>query len=361
MLNTFDHRMMLRALELARLGLNTTSPNPRVGCVIVDAKQNVVGEGFHRKAGEGHAEVEALRDAGASAKGCTAYVSLEPCCHQGKTGPCTDALIQAGIKRVVYGMEDPNPSVAGQGLQKLRDHGLEVEGPVEEDAAYALNSGFIKRMREGVPYVRSKTAMSIDGRTAMASGESKWVTGPAARKDVQRLRAMSCAIVTGVESVRIDDPALTVRLGDDDRQPLRVIVDTTARVSRDASIFQQKGQTVVACSDQAVIAEDDTRTFWKLPEKEGQVDLSALLRKLAEHGCNEVLVETGATLAGSFISAGLVDELVVYMSAKLMGSDARPAFSLPIDKMSSLLPLTIRDIRAVGDDWRITAVPDPDA
>lgn len=351
---------MLQALQLARLGLNTTTPNPRVGCIIADAEGNILGRGYHEKAGEAHAEVNALADAGAKARGATAYVTLEPCCHQGRTGPCTQALIKAGIARVVYAMQDPNPQVAGQGLAELESSGIQIHGPIEEEAALALNAGFVKRMRTGLPFVRVKTAMSLDGRTAMASGESKWVTGPAARADVQRLRARSCAIVTGVESVILDDPSLTVRIKADDRQPLRVIVDTRGRCPDTAEILRQPGETVIACGESLPLP-DDGRTYWQMPEKNGRVDLLALLRKLADRQCNEVLVETGATLAGAFVASGLVDELVVYVAGKLMGSSARPAFTLPIDKMSSLLPLSIRDVRAVGEDWRFTAIPDPDA
>ncbi|VUD59360.1 Riboflavin biosynthesis protein RibD [Thalassocella blandensis] len=360
MMTNQDHNLMLRALHLAGLGLNTTTPNPRVGCVIADQHGHIVGEGYHQKAGEGHAEVNALADAGEKARGATAYVTLEPCCHHGKTGPCTQALISAGIQRVVYAMQDPNPQVAGEGVRALEQAGVAVAGPLEEEAALRLNAGFVKRMRVGLPFVRVKTAMSLDGRTAMASGESKWVTGPAARADVQRLRARSCAIVTGVESVILDDPSLTVRIREGDRQPLRVIVDTRGRCPDTAEILRQPGKTVIACGEHLQVP-DDGRTYWSLPEKQGRVDLYALLRKLAQEQCNEVLVETGATLAGAFVASGLVDELVVYVAGKLMGSSARPAFTLPIDKMSSLLPLSIRDVRAVGEDWRFTAVPDPDA
>ena len=360
MITARDHNLMLRALQLARRGMNTTTPNPRVGCVIACEHGDIVGEGYHRIAGEGHAEINALADAGEKAEGATAYVTLEPCCHQGKTGPCTQALIQAGIKRVVYAMQDPNPQVAGQGLAELEAAGIVVHGPVEEEAALELNVGFVKRMRQGLPFVRVKTAMSLDGRTAMASGESKWVTGPAARADVQRLRARSCAIVTGVESVILDDPSLTVRLNEGDRQPVRIIVDTRGRCPDDAEILRQPGKTIIACSENLELPSDG-RTYWPLPEKNARIDLLALLRKLADENCNEVLVETGATLAGAFVASGLIDELVVYVAGKLMGSSARPAFTLPIDKMSSLLPLSIRDVRAVGDDWRFVAIPDPDA
>lgn len=355
-----DQRIMTRALELARLGTNTTTPNPRVGCVLVSAEGEVVGEGYHVRAGEGHAEVNAIAAAGSKAAGATAYVTLEPCSHTGKTGPCSQALIDAGVARVVYGMEDPNHRVAGRGIEQLQDAGILVDGPVLEDDAYKLNPGFVKRMRQGLPFVRIKMAMSLDGRTAMADGTSKWITSPKSRDDVQHLRARSCAIVTGVDSVLLDDPALTVRIGDSTRQPLRVVLDSNLRLPASAAIFKQPGKTVIAtCQPDAADKYPGTEV-WVLPEKNGRVSLQALVRKLAEQECNEVLVETGATLAGAFVASGLVDELVIYMAAKLMGSSARPLFDLPINKMTAQLPLSITDIRAVGDNWRITAIPDPE-
>lgn len=355
-----DIEYMARAIQLARKGLYTTTPNPRVGCVIVNDGQ-VFGEGYHQIAGQAHAEINALNSAGENARGGCAYVTLEPCSHTGKTGPCSDALIQAGINRVVFGMEDPNPLVAGRGLEKLSDAGIEVVGPVLEDEARALNLGFIKRMQRKLPYVRCKLAMSLDGRTAMASGESKWITGPAAREDVQRLRAQSCAIVTGVGTVIHDEPAMTVRLSGEDRQPLRVVVDSHNRSSEDAEILQQPGKTIIACSENAACPASSKKVFWPMSEKNGQVNLLRLLMKLAEEGCNEVLVEAGATLSGAFLSAGLVDEIIVYMAPKLLGSSARPLFELPINTMAGQLAVSIKDIRAVGCDWKITAVPDPDA
>lgn len=355
-MNAIDRELMQRAVSLARLGNNTTTPNPRVGCVIA-ADGQIIGEGYHRIAGQPHAEVNALASVADSEKirGATAYVTLEPCSHQGRTAPCADALINAGIGRLVYGMEDPNPQVAGSGLARLRDAGISVEGPLLEEDARALNPGFIKRMTEGLPYIRCKMAMSLDGRTAMASGESKWITGPTARQDVQKIRARSCAIVTGVDSVLLDDPLLTVRLPECERQPLRVIVDSQLRCPPTAEIFRQPGTTLVAtCSERLLPGVD----CWQVREKNGKVDVRALAAGLAEKGCNEVLLETGAKLAGAFVGAGLVDEFVVYIAAKLMGSAARPLFELPIRTMSGALDLSITDVRAVGPDWRITAVPD---
>lgn len=356
-----DRAHMQRALRLAERGLNSTTPNPRVGCVLVSAGGDVLAEGWHKVAGGGHAEANALAAVNTSCEGATAYITLEPCSHYGRTSPCADALINAGIARVVYGMEDPNPKVAGNGLKKLRDAGVEVQGALFEDQARALNPGFIKRMETGLPYVRIKSAMSVDGRTAMASGESKWITAPAAREDVQRLRARSCALITGLGSVVHDDPSLTVRLGENDRQPLRVIVDTQIRCPAEAQILGKRGRTVIACSALATQTESDNRELWRLPERAGRVDLDALLRRLADEGCNEVLVETGAELAGAFVEQALVDEFVIYIAPKFLGSEARPLFALPIDTMSGSLPLIIKDVRAVGYDWRITAIPDPDS
>ncbi|WP_045826409.1 bifunctional diaminohydroxyphosphoribosylaminopyrimidine deaminase/5-amino-6-(5-phosphoribosylamino)uracil reductase RibD [Teredinibacter turnerae] len=360
--STADTVFMQQALRLAEAGLNTTTPNPRVGCVLV--KDGVViGEGYHHRAGEPHAEVNALNSVSDRQQlaGATAYVTLEPCSHTGKTGPCADALLDAGIDRLVYAMEDPNPLVAGRGLNKLQRAGVVVDGPLLEEEALSLNLGFVKRMRTGLPLVRCKMAMSLDGRTAMSSGESKWITGPSARADVQKLRARSCAIITGVESVLLDDPLLTVRLPECERQPIRVIVDSQLRVDPNAEVFRQPGTTLVATCDAAKALNSELDT-WPLPEKMGHVDLRELLLGLAEHyQCNEVLLETGAKLAGAFVAAGLVDELIVYVAAKLMGSDARPLLELPILTMGASLELTIKDVRAVGPDWRITAIPDPES
>ncbi|WP_428820213.1 bifunctional diaminohydroxyphosphoribosylaminopyrimidine deaminase/5-amino-6-(5-phosphoribosylamino)uracil reductase RibD [Microbulbifer sp. MCCC 1A16149] len=367
--------LMARAIQLAERGMYTTMPNPRVGCVIADSAGNILGQGWHRRAGEGHAEVEALKDAGDKARGSIVYVTLEPCSHKGKTGPCADALIAAGVAKVVFGMQDPNPSVSGNGLQKLRDAGIEVEGPLLEESCRALNPGFIKRMTLGLPLVRSKSAMSIDGRTAMDSGESKWVTGPAARADVQNLRARSCAVITGVDTVRHDNPNMNVRpeemaLPDAEaaaaaeKQPLRVIVDSKLRTPAKAFILQGGAPTLVVTTD---AADDERRARLEktgaevlaLPaDKNGRVDLGELLKELARRECNEVLVESGATLSGEFMYQGHVDEIIVYLAPKILGSSARPLFELPIARMGSVLPITITDMRAVGHDWRITATTD---
>ncbi len=371
LLTSADYAFMAQALRLAELGLYTTMPNPRVGCVLVkDGK--VMGEGWHIRAGEGHAEVNALSAAGEHAKGATAYVTLEPCNHTGKTGPCTHALVTAGIVRVVYGMEDPNPLVAGRGLDYLRDAGIQVSGPLLEDDARALNLGFIKRMERKLPLVRCKLGMSLDGRTAMSSGESQWVTGKKARADVQRLRARSCAIITGVDTVLLDNASLTVRVDELElpnaqdaavKQPLRVVLDSSLRLTRNAKILAQ--ETAILLVHNGSIDNEDKLTGWPeyvellaLPANDGRINLTALLIELAKRQCNEVLVESGATLAASFLRRGLLDEVIIYMAPKLLGSNARPLFDLPLNTMSSALPLKIRDIRAVGTDWRITVTPD---
>lgn len=373
-MNLHPQSLMARAVQLAQRGLYTSMPNPRVGCVIVDAQNAIVGEGWHRRAGLPHAEIEALKAAGARARGATVYVTLEPCCHTGRTGPCVQALIDAGVARVVYGMQDPNPQVCGSGLQALRDAAIEVQGPVLEDACRALNPGFIKRMTLGLPLVRSKSAMSLDGRTAMASGESKWVSGPAARADVQRLRARSCAIITGVETVRHDNPNMNVRADETALemlaaeqaaavQPLRVIVDSRLRTPTEAFILQDPATTLIATTSAAPAARREVLQqlgveVLTLPAKDGRVDLGQLLAELSRRACNEVLVESGAVLSGEFLYRGHVDEVIIYMAPKLLGSSARPLFELPIARMGSMLPLTITDMRAVGHDWRITATTD---
>lgn len=369
--HTDDIRFMTRAIRLAGRGLYTTHPNPRVGCVLVKDGR-VAGEGWHRHAGGPHAERVALADAGDQARGATAYVSLEPCCHHGRTPPCTDGLIEAGVARVFAAMQDPNPLVAGNGLALLEQAGIAVECGLLEQQARALNPGFVKRMTEGLPYVRCKLAMSLDGRTAMASGESKWITSEDARRDVQRLRARSEAIVTGIGTLLADDPSLNVRMAVEDLagvqsqeeivQPARVVLDSRLRMPADARMLDLPGQTLVLCIDQqplhAARLEAAGARVYEVPEAAGLVDLDAAFRYLAEQEINEVLLETGPTLAGSALHAGLVDELVVYMAPHLMGDMARGLFSLPaLRHMHERIDLEIDDIRAVGRDWRITTRP----
>jgi len=355
-----DHQYMARALRLAARGLYTTDPNPRVGCVLV-RDGRVVGEGWHERAGEPHAEIHALARAGTAAAGATAYVTLEPCCHQGRTPPCTEALIEAGVGRVVFAMQDPNPRVAGAGAARLQAAGIEVESGVLAAEAARLNPGFAQRMRSGRPWVRCKLAMSLDGRTAMASGESRWITGAAARRDVHRLRARSSAILTGIGTVLADDPALTVRLDEAEvRQPLRVILDTRLRLPATARLLGLPGTTLVLAGADAADPGDRfgaaAVTTVRLPVTAGRLDLPAVLDYLGSREVNEVHVEAGATLSGALLQAGLVDELVVYMAPHLLGDAARGLFALPgLERMEERVALEIADIRAVGQDWRITA------
>jgi len=357
-----DSQYMARALRLAERGLYTATPNPRVGCVIVNDGTNV-GEGWHHRAGEDHAEVVALKAAGDKCQGATAYVTLEPCNHQGKTGPCTEALIEAGIVRVVFGHEDLNPEVSGAGIQRLREAGLEVEGPLMEREARALNPGFNKRMATGLPYVRIKMAVSLDGRTAMPDNNSFWITGPKARADVQRLRAQSCAVITGWKTVEQDQASLTVRpeeYGLDaklaERQPLRVLIDSHNQLDGNAKFFRAK--TPILIANLEMDARDGHIEHKCFPGKDGHVNLNALLVELAERGCNELLVEAGAGLAGAFFRQGLVDEMVIYMAPKMMGSQARGLFDLPLSIMDEALPLRFIDVRTIGRDIKIVALPE---
>lgn len=367
-MSTTDHAWMALALQLAHKGLYSTHPNPRVGCVIVKDGE-LVGEGWHVRTGEPHAEVHALRQAGERARGATAYVTLEPCSHHGRTPPCAEALVNAGVARVVAAMQDPNPQVAGRGLERLRSAGIEVSSGVLETDARALNVGFIKRMESGLPYLRAKLAMSLDGRTAMASGESQWITGAAARSEVQRLRAQSSLVLTGADTVLMDNARLTVRaaeLGLDEemtalamqRPPLRVLVDGQLRVPLDTPFFQA-GPALVAStrSDQAETYRAAGHELLTLVGDAGHVDLLALLRELGVRGANEVLLEAGPRLAGAFAALGLIDEYQLFVAAKFLGSAARPLLDLPLERMSEARELQIKDIRAVGDDWKVIAVP----
>lgn len=365
-----DAHYMARALELARRGHYSTHPNPRVGCVIV-RDGLVVGEGWHIRAGEPHAEVHALRAAADKARGATAYVTLEPCSHHGRTPPCADALVNAGVARVVAAMQDPNPEVAGRGLQRLAQAGIATQSGVLEGEARKLNEGFLKRMEHGLPFVRVKLAMSLDGRTAMESGESQWITGPAARSAVQRLRAQASVVLTGADTVLADNARLTVRadeLGLDaeqtalamSRPALRVLVDGRLRVPLDAPFFRAGPALVATC----MAVEEQ---YANGPEcmivagEDGQVDLHRLLLELAARGVNEVLVEAGPRLAGAFARQGLVDEFQIFIAGKFLGSTARPLFDWPLAQMKDAPQLQITDIRAVGDDWRVIAVPAPQA
>ena len=356
MLAAQDSAWMAQALRLAERGLYTTSPNPRVGCVLVKDGA-VAGEGWHERAGEPHAEVHALHMAGTAARGATAYVTLEPCSHHGRTPPCADALIEAGVARVVIAAQDPNPQVAGSGIEKLRAAGIAVECGLMEAAARELNIGFFARMTRGTPWVRSKTGMSLDGRTALANGVSQWITGAAARRDVQHWRARSCAVLTGIGTVLADDPQLNVREIDAGRQPLRVVLDSMLQTPPSARILQ--GGDVLVCTavqdaEKIAALERAGATVQVLPEGAGQVDLSAVLRDLAQRGCNEVLVEAGSTLNGALLRAGLVDELLLYIAPQLLGDAARGMAQLgELTALDQRIELDWQDVRQVGRDLRI--------
>ena len=365
-----DITFMAYALRLAERGLYTTDPNPRVGCVVVRDGE-IVGEGWHCRAGEAHAEVYALRQAGDRARGADVYVTLEPCSHQGRTPPCADALIAAGVARVVSAMQDPNPRVAGEGLARLKRSGIRVETGVLQNEAEGLNPGFIRRMRRGMPWVRCKMAMSLDGRTALANGESRWITGEAARRDVHYWRARSSAVLTGIGTVLADDPALTVRLeaplaerqacGAETRQPLRVVLDTHLRTPATARILKQPGHTWLfsaATADQAAALRAAGVNVEYAPPLSGGagMDLVAVLQRLAQAGVNELWVEAGPTLSGALLQAGLVDELIIYVAPLLMGDAARALFHMPtFTRLADCLALDISDVRAVGKDWRLRA------
>ena len=358
-----DYRYMARALTLAQHGLYSTDPNPRVGCVLVRDHQ-IIGEGWHERAGEAHAEIKALEAAGARAQGATAYVTLEPCCHHGRTPPCTDALLNAGIARMVAAMADPNPQVAGRGLAQLRAAGVDVDCGLLEKEARAINPGFIQRMTQDRPFVRIKLAMSLDGRTALASGKSQWLTGEAARRDVQRLRARSSAILTGIGTVLADDPRLNIRLPEAARQPLRVILDTELRTPPTARILQRPGSALIFTAVADWTAQAPLRAAGAeiavMPRCDAGLSLRKIMAELTHRECNEIHVECGPTLAGALLQAGLMDELVIYLAPLLLGDRARGLFQLPeLLNMQERQELEILEMRAVGRDWRITLRPAP--
>jgi diaminohydroxyphosphoribosylaminopyrimidine deaminase / 5-amino-6-(5-phosphoribosylamino)uracil reductase len=359
---TQDFEWMTQALRQAERGLYSTSPNPHVGCVIVKDGQSV-GEGAHLKAGEPHAEVHALRQAGSNARGATAYVTLEPCSHYGRTPPCAHALVEAGVNRVLVAMQDPNPLVAGKGIAYLQAHGIQVSAGLLESQAQALNPGFVLRMTQQRPYVRLKVAASLDGRTALANGVSQWITTAAARRDVHHWRARSCAMLTGIGTVLHDDPSLTVRDVASPRQPLRVIVDSQLRIPLTAKVLQH-GHALVAYAAASTEAAQDKLARLQalgvqtvaLPDGAGQVDMAALLHTLAEQQVNEVMVEAGAVLNGALLQTGLADELLLYYAPTLMGSAGLGMFALPeYTAMSQSLALNIVDVRHFEQDIRIQA------
>lgn len=354
-----DREMMARALHLAARGLWTTSPNPRVGCVLAQAGE-IVGEGWHERAGEPHAEVHALRAAGERARGATAYVTLEPCSHYGRTPPCAEALIAAGVARVVAAMEDPNPLVAGRGMALLAAAGIATESGLMADEARELNPGFVSRMTRGRPWLRLKAAASLDGRTALNNGVSQWITGPDARRDGHRWRARACAILTGVGTVLADDPSLTVRDVETTRQPLRVIVDSRLETPPTARVLHG-GALIVAAVDrpeQAKMLRAAGAEIVVMPDARGKVDLAAMLQELGRRGINEVHAEAGFRLNGSLLQAGLVDEFLFYLAPTLIGDDAAGLFRLPaLQSLAEQRRLVIRDLRQVGADIRVLARP----
>ncbi len=356
-----DLEYMQGAIRLAKKGMYTTDPNPCVGCVIVN-RGEIVGEGWHRRAGEPHAEINALQQAGERAKDATVYVTLEPCSHTGKTPPCADALVKAGVKKVFAAMLDPNPLVAGKGLIRLQQAGIEIESGLLEAQAAELNPGFIRRMKSSRPFVRVKLAMSLDGRTAMASGESKWISSEASRNDVQRLRARSSAILTGIGTVLADDPSMNVRLSAAElgveavRQPQRIVLDTRLQISPQAKIMNTAGDCTVYTT---VNVENEDRYPCTIETIDGQqIDLRALMKKLAAKEINLLHVEAGSVLCGALLKDDLVDEIIVYMAPHIMGDSAKGLFHLPeLQQMKDRIALHIKDVRSIGNDIRFTAQP----
>ena len=353
-----EQQLMARALQLAQRGLYTTDPNPRVGCVLAQGDK-VLAEGWHERAGGPHAEAMALAAAGEAARGSTAYVTLEPCNHHGRTPPCTEALLRAGVAQVIYALRDPNTQVRGGGEQRLLEGGISVRSGLLADASRELNCGYVKRLTTGLPWVRIKLAMSLDGRTALASGESRWITAEPARKDAQRYRARSSAIVTGIGTILADDPAMNVRLPDSDRQPLRVVLDSDMRTPPQARVVQRDGAVWVLTAREQLVRRAALQAqkvqVQVLGNAEPQVPLRAVLQRLADAQANEVWVEAGATLTGAFVAAGLFDELVVYVAPALLGPDARPLLHLPaLHSLDQRQRLRYTDVTRVGDDLRLT-------
>ncbi|MGY1458194.1 MULTISPECIES: bifunctional diaminohydroxyphosphoribosylaminopyrimidine deaminase/5-amino-6-(5-phosphoribosylamino)uracil reductase RibD [unclassified Luteimonas] len=356
-----DHVMMARALRLAERGAWTTRPNPMVGCVLVRDGE-VVGEGWHRRPGGPHAEVLAIEAAGDNARGATAYVTLEPCAHTGRTGPCADALIAAGVSRVVAAMRDPFPQVDGSGFDRLRAAGIEVAHGLMDAQAQALNRGYVSRLVRGRPWLRVKLAMSLDGHTALESGESKWISGEASRRDVMRWRARSGALLTGSGTIMADDPQLTVRLEDDAEfaPPLRVVLDPGLATIARGRVREGDAPTLYVHAANAKPPREFGCERVAVPAVGNALDLAAVLRLLAERGINEVQLEAGATLAGAFMRAGLVDEVLLYMAPVLLGAQARPLFAgLQIQDMTQRMRMRVEETVSVGDDLRLRLVPLP--
>ncbi len=353
-----DHAYMVRALELTRRGRNTAAPNPSVGCVIVK-EGRIIAEGWHERAGEPHAEARALAAASESVEGATVYVSLEPCSHHGRTPPCADALAAAKVARVVAALEDPNPLVKGRGAQRLREAGIRVDVGLLGEEALEAHRGFVWRMTRGRPWIRIKAASSLDGRIALANGESKWITSEESRRDVHELRARSCAMLTGIGTVLRDDPELTVRHVPCTRQPKRVVIDSRLDMPSGAKILKGEPPIVMTVSDDAgrrAALEALGAEVVRVPEEGGKADLAAVARLLAERGCNEVTVETGGKLMGSLLRAAIVDELVIYYAPRLLGDKAQALFALPAWTSLDETPrLRIVDVATIGPDIRVTA------
>ncbi|MEL7310458.1 MAG: bifunctional diaminohydroxyphosphoribosylaminopyrimidine deaminase/5-amino-6-(5-phosphoribosylamino)uracil reductase RibD [Pseudomonadota bacterium] len=357
-----DRRHMRRALELAARGMTTTTPNPAVGCVIADA-DGVIAESYHRRAGEAHAEALALAEAGEKARGSTVYVTLEPCTVDGRTPPCVDALISAAVGEVVYALEDPNPEVRGRGKRQLEAAGIRVRDGLLAEFSRALNEGYVSRQTRGRPFVTMKWAQSLDGASAMASGESQWITGPQARSDAHRLRARACAILTGVGTVLADDPMMTARSESVTRQPLRVIADSQWRTPPNAKILLTDGDALVVGTGPCENSDlEQGATCWSVPEaQDRRVDLRALLERLAASGINELMVEAGATLSGALLNMALVDRLVIYMAPMLLGSETRRVIETPDWlTLASGRRFAVEDVRTVGEDLRLQMTPRPE-
>lgn len=360
MFSSADYAYMSHALRLAGRGLCSTTPNPRVGCVIVRDEQ-IVGSGWHEKAGQPHAEIHALNMAGTAARGATAYVTLEPCSHHGRTPPCADALITAGVARVVIAMEDPNPVVSGQGCALLQQAGITVQTGLLQTEARALNVGFISRMVQKKPWVRLKIAASLDGKTALNNGVSQWITCEAARQDGHRWRARSCAIMTGIGTIKSDDPQLTVRHIETTRQPKKVIVDKHLAIPLNARLLQNGEETFIFTANdgnpekKTMLDQMGVRVFF-LPSAGRAVDLQKMMMMLADFGMNEVLVEAGCGLNGALVEAGLVDEIIIFLAPHLLGDDARGMIKLPeLMHLDQKKLLGIQDLRMIGQDIRVIA------
>lgn len=369
MISTFnDQAFMAKALRLAGKGLYTTRYNPRVGCVIV-RNDSIIGQGFHTYPGEPHAEINALNNVNGSVKGATVYVTLEPCVHQGKTPPCSQALINADVSKVIVAMLDPNPIVNGKGLQHLQSNNIKTASNIMASEAAALNKGFIQRCTNNRPYITVKSAISLDGKTALNSGESKWITSEAARKDVQKLRARSCAILTGIDTVLSDDPSLNVRLKRSElgiekeiQQPIRIILDSQLRIPLNAKILQPTSEIIIyTCSNKSKklsALKDLNIEVIQIETEETGLSLKSIMSELSSRNINEVLVEAGSTLVGSLLSNKLVDEMVVYMAPHIMGNKALNMASMPtIETMQDRIKFKIQEIRRIGQDLKITMNP----